>query len=215
MNNDPRVPYRILEEGENQVQSPKVVQLEALRMDPPVPVTGFRQHPQPHPQMRRLGTFDQPMPPAGTPYGYSDPAQQMGHYGHYDPSAYQAPGTHVNVNNNGQFYRPVKEELTLSFVKTIGNFFAWPIRLVGGFIEGIVQGAVGILKGLLLMIVAPMMLMTGYSYYQANQDKPATEIAADLGSRGVHLVGAMLGGIWDGITGDDEPEAENATAPAK
>jgi hypothetical protein len=210
----PRVPFRVVDSPSADASQSQVIQLEGQRIDAQGrPVTGFRQH---HPQMRRLEPMGRPLQPHELPqapahmgYGYA-PA-------HGDFYGQQPVGTHVNVNNNQQMYRPWKEELGLSFVKTIGNFFAWPFRLIGNLIENLVLMGAGVLRTMLLLIVGPMLLMGGYSFYQANQDKPATEIAAELGKEGVGLVGAMLGGIWDGVFGDDEPTpAEKAKeAPAK
>lgn len=128
------------------------------------------------------------------------------------------PSTSVNVNNNGQFYRPWREELALSFAKTIGNFFAWPFRLVGKLAEGILNAGIGIVKMMLLAVVAPTLIYTGLQMYQARAaGESSTAVAAEVGKQGIGLVGAVLGGIWDGIFGDDEPKdaAGSEKQPAK
>ena len=81
------------------------------------------------------------------------PARDMG-----EISSHSAPSINVGVNNNGQFYRPWREELGLSFAKTIGNFFAWPFRLVGRLAEGILNAGVGIVKMMLIAVVAPTLI---------------------------------------------------------
>ena len=53
----------------------------------------------------------------------------------------------------------------------------------------------GVLKIILMAVVMPMLLFSGYSFYSSHKDMPATEIAAELGKSGVHLVGAAIGGI--------------------
>src|SRR3546814_17668465 len=66
------------------------------------------------------------------------PAQSIG-----GMAPHVAPSTNVSVNNNGQFYRPWREELALSFAKAVGNFFAWPFRLLGKLAEGILNAGLG------------------------------------------------------------------------
>src|SRR3546814_189788 len=98
---------------------------------------------------RTLSPFAQPMPidATGLP-GF--PAQSIG-----GMAPHVAPSTNVSVNNNGQFYRPWREELALSFAKAVGNFFAWPFRLLGKLAEGILNAGLGIVKMMLIAVVAP------------------------------------------------------------
>lgn len=220
----PKVPYRRTGETPTSTTTvkPAPIQLEGqiIDSDKELPV-GWHQNPHPQilrPHQRSYAPYGQPphldQIPLNQAYGPDgqpiDPAQYYAAHGYYPP----APATNVEVNNNGQFFRPLKEELTLSFARSIGNFFAWPFRLVGRFIEGAIMAGLGVLKLVSVAIVMPLVLFTGYQYYESNQDKPGTEVAAELGKDGVGLVGAMLGGVWDGIFGSDDPET-SAPAPVQ
>ncbi|QAY80134.1 hypothetical protein [Sphingosinicella sp. BN140058] len=203
-----RVPYRHIPEAQPDFAATPQV-LEGQDITPRT--SGWRQQ---HPQVRNLGTYGQPLQTSETMRGLS--AEDHGRYP-IDPqmAPYLMPNTTVTVHNNAQNYRPWKQELGLSFAKTVGNFFAWPFRFAGRIIEGLVMAGVGLLQKVLLILVAPMLLFAGVNFYQANKDRPATEIAADLGKDGVHLVGAILGGVWDGIFGDDEPTEKPAPEKKK
>lgn len=114
----------------------------------------------------------------------------------------QAPA--VTVNNNGQYYRPWREELGISFGRTLGNFFAFPIRLVGGVFSGIANGIVGIgmtiVKLIVMAIIMPTLIYTGFQMYEAKQNgESSTEVAAEVAGEAIGLAGAALGGIWDAI----------------
>lgn len=149
---------------------------------------------------------------------YRNPAMRPMPYAYDHSNHYAAPGTNVQVNNNGQFYRPWREELALSFAKTIGNFLGWPFRLVGHIAEGILNAGLGIVKMMLLAVVAPTLIYTGIEMYQARAaGESSAQVAADVGKQGISLVGAVLGGVWDGIFGDETPEADQASEkqPAK
>ncbi len=115
----------------------------------------------------------------------------------------QAPS--VTVNNNGQYYRPWREELGISFGRSVGNFFAFPVRLVGGIFEGILGIGMTIVKLIVMAIVMPTLIYTGFQMYEAKQNgESSTEVAAEVASDAVGLFGAALGGIWDGIFGGDD-----------
>lgn len=121
--------------------------------------------------------------------------------GWIDPS--HQPQTNVSVNNNGNFYRPWKEELALSLGRTVGNFFAFPIRLIGKIFEGIVAAGISLLKLILLAVIAPTLIYTGMQMYQARQaGEPIAAAAADVGKEAIGLVGAVLGGMWNGAFGE-------------
>lgn len=188
---DNRVPYG------RSTSSPPVTLEGKLVSDngqPVPPPQGWRQHPtqirpsrlQPHARPSDAGPIDQ--------FAGVDPS-----YGQF------AAGTNVTVNNGGQFYRPWKEELLISGWRSFGNFLAWPFRLVGRFVEHVVLMFAGVLKLALMAVVLPSLLFAGVSFYQSHKDQPAGETAHEVGKAGVGLVGSVLGGIWDGIFGDDDP----------
>lgn len=115
----------------------------------------------------------------------------------------QAPS--VTVNNNGQYYRPWREELGISFGRTLGNFFAFPIRLVGNILQGLLGIGMSIVKLIVLAVVAPTLIFTGIQMYQAKQNgESSTEIAAEVAGDAIGLAGAAIGGIWDAIFDSDE-----------
>lgn len=178
-------------------------------VDRPLP-DGWRQHPQQLRPQQRYAAYGRPphLDPVDPRY-----ADYPAYYS--DESYPQPPVTNVAVNNNGNFFRPWKEELALSLGKAIGNFFAWPVRLIGGIAEGVINAGLGILKLVLMAVIAPTLIYTGIEMYEASQaGESATEAAAEVGEQAVGLMGAVLGGIWDGVFGDDEekPEAEPAVA---
>jgi hypothetical protein len=120
----------------------------------------------------------------------------------------QQPGVNVSVNTAA--YRPWKEELLISGWKTVGNFFAWPIRLIAGFLEGIIGAA----SRLIMIALVPALLLSGLAFYQSHKDQPAGETAHQVGKASVGMVGSILGGIWAGIFGEDEPDAKKDEAAA-
>ncbi len=158
---------------------------------------------------RRLQPYGQ-SPQGREIYPDFDHDDHLGYYGHRNHNN-ESRGD-VNVSVNTAAYRPWKEEVGLSFLRTIGNFFGWPFRLIGKFVEGIMGMFVRVLGMILLFVIAPTVIFAGISYYQENKDRPTTEMAHDIGAEGVGLVGSVLGGIWDGIFGDDEPTKEDAPA---
>ena len=178
---------------------------------------GWRQHPQ---QMRPQQRYAPYSIPPQAPFDMIDhPGYADGDLGPYsDPRSmtYDDPGsgTNVSVNNNGNFYRPWKEELALSFGKSVGNFFAFPIRLIGNIFEGIVSAGIGVIKLILIAVIAPTLLYTGMQMYHAGQNgESSTAAAADVGKEAIVLVGAVLGGIWDGIFGGDEDTTPEGQTP--
>src|SRR3546814_10492827 len=99
-----------------------------------------------------------------------------------------APSTNVSVNNNGQFYRPWREELALSFAKAVGNFFAWPFRLLGKLAEGILNAGLGIVKMMLIAVVAPTLIYTGIAMYEARAaGESQTAVAAEIDRKSTRL----------------------------
>lgn len=150
--------------------------------------------PMPRPELSDIETHPEPRlggqtPPQGV-YGQDWPGQH--------PYAAQAPSVHVN--NNQQMYRPWREELGISFGRTVGNFFAFPVRLVGRIFEGILGIFMTIVKFIVIAVVMPTLIFTGYQMYEAKQNgESATEIAADVAGEAIGLAGAALGGIWDAI----------------
>src|SRR3546814_3220354 len=112
-----------------------------------------------------------------------------------------------DVCSSDLFYRPWREELALSFAKAVGNFFAWPFRLLGKLAEGILNAGLGIVKMMLIAVVAPNLIYTGIAMYEVRADgESSTEGAAEVGKQGIGLVGDVLGGNWDGILGEEEQE---------
>lgn len=166
---------------------------------------GWHQHPQQVRPHQRFAPYGQP------PHLGNADQGNAGYPVYYDSNGNpQQPVPHVEVNNNGQFYRPWKEELALAFGKNIGNFFAWPLRLVGGIVEGIINAGLGIVKLVLIAVIAPTLIYTGMEMYQASQQgESATAAAAEVGKDAIGLMGAVLGGMWDGVFGsDDEAPAQ-------
>lgn len=169
---------------------------------------GFRQRLTPH--QETLEPIGRHLPKGPYPYdldhGRALDAGQMHHTA--------ANGTNVHITNAGQFYRPWREELALSFAKTIGNFFGWPIRLLGRIAEGIVNAGLGIIKMMLIAVVAPTLIYTGIQMYEARSaGASSAEAAAEVGKEGIKLVGAVLSGIWDGIFDGEESEPKSESRP--
>lgn len=119
-------------------------------------------------------------------------------------------GVNVNVSSNGMYYRPVREELQLSAYRSVGNFFAWPFRLIGRLSESILNAIMGLFSFILKLLVIPTILFLGISIYQASEGRTAGETAAVVGKESVGVIGGLLSGIWDGLFGDEEAEAPAA-----
>lgn len=134
----------------------------------------------------------------------------------YDPQYDDRRDDRVNVSvtNAGQHYRPWREELLISGWKTTGNFLAWPVRFVKGIIEAIANSIVGLFGFILKILIVPTVLFLGISLYQTSKEKTAAETAQVVGKESVGVIGGLVKGIWDGITGGDEP-APAKTSPAK
>lgn len=128
--------------------------------------------------------------------------QYPNHLGNQPP----AHTTNVEVNNNGNYYRPWKEEIAISFARSLGNFCAFPFRLIGGVFEGVFAAGIRLMKLVIFAVLAPTLLYTGMQMYKASENgETLVEAAAAVGKQSIGLMGAVLGGIWDGIFGDDEP----------
>jgi len=157
--------------------------------------SGWAQHPQASRATRRL----QPMPQNPQQQPQQHPGQMYDQYGQpYMMQPQAQPNVSVNVSHDGNYYRPWKEELMISGFRSIGNLIAWPFRLIANLLGGALRLA-------LMFVIVPAMIFGAISFYQSHQDKPATEMAHDVGKAGVGLVGAAFGGIWDGLFGSDEP----------
>lgn len=165
--------------------------------------SGWAQHPQASRATRRLQPMPQHQPQQPQQHGH--PEQLYDQYGQPYPMVQQQPNVNVNVSHDGNYYRPWKEELMISGFRSIGNVIAWPFRLIANLLGGALRLA-------LMFVIVPAMIFGAISFYQSHQDKPATEMAHDVGKAGVGLVGAAFGGIWDGIFGGDEPAAKDEPA---
>lgn len=133
----------------------------------------------------------------------------------YSLSHHEDRGVNVSVNNNGVYFRSVREELQLSAYRSFGNFFAWPFRLVGRLFESALGAIMGLLGFVLKILIIPTVLLLGISIYQASENRTASETAAVVGKEGVGIIGGLLSGVWDGVFGSEEPEAPETTeAPA-
>ena len=113
----------------------------------------------------------------------------------------------VSVSNDGRYYRTVREELQVKGGSMIMDLLAWPFRLVKGFVETIVNGLASLFGFVLKMLILPAVLLMGYGIYQSGRERPASETAKIVGKEGVGVIGGLFKGIWNGIVGDDEPEA--------
>jgi hypothetical protein len=128
-------------------------------------------------------------------------------------ASYHAPaGATLSIDQRSQLYRPVREELTLTFAKTMGNALAFPFRLVAKLFEGIFMGILGVAKAALLLILMPMLVIKGCMYADSVKDKSASEIAYDVGAGTLTITGDVASGAWDGLTGAEKPTDE---APAE
>lgn len=153
--------------------------------------SGWAQHPQSSRATRRL----QPVAPPEVD-ARRDPYAD-GEWRHPAHPQQQAPNVTVSVN--GSHYRPWREELLISGWRSAGNLLAWPFRLVAGLIGSALRIA-------LTFIIGPAMLLGAIAFYQSHKDASGPQMAHDVGKAGVGLVGAAIGGIWDGIFGSDEPD---------
>lgn len=147
------------------------------------------QHPQMrHPRARKLEAW----------------GEEPGYDGHYEDR--RDDRVNVSVTNAGQHYRPWREELLISGWKTAGNFFAWPIRFIKGIIEAVANSILGLFGFILKILIVPTVLFLGITLYQSSKDKTAAETAQVVGKESVGVIGGLVKGIWNGITGSDEPE---------
>ena len=128
----------------------------------------------------------------------------------YSLSHHEDRGVNVSVNNNGTYFRSVRDELTLSAYRSAGNFLAWPFRLVGRLFEGIANAVMGLLGFILKILIIPTVLFLGISIYQASEGRTAGETAQVVGKESIGVIGGLLSGIWEGIFGSDDEAAETA-----
>lgn len=196
-----RNPFR---DASAKIVRPVVIDGGELRPEP----IHWQQHPQQLRPQQRYAPYSVP------PHFVPAPDRQSNEYdphtapymepGYMDPREIAPPPhTNVSVNNSGNFYRPWKEELALSFGKSVGNFFAFPIRLIGTLFEGILSAGIKVLSWILFAVIAPTLLYTGMQMYQASQaGESSTAAAAEVGKQAIGLIGAVLGGVWDGVFGD-------------
>lgn len=125
------------------------------------------------------------------------------------------PAVNVQVDNNHQTYRPWKEELLLSGIRTLGNGLAWPFRLMGALFASLIDMASGLIRIGFMVFVVPSLLYSGCAFMEANKDKTATETAYDAGKTGVGVIGSVAGGIWDGMFGSDTDPAKPDSPASK
>lgn len=130
----------------------------------------------------------------------------------YSLTHHEDRGVNVSVSNNGTYYRSVREELQLSAFRTMGNFFAWPFRLIGRLSEGILNAIMGLFGFILKLLIIPTVLFLGITIYQASENRTAGETAEVVGKESVGVIGGLLSGIWDGIFGDEEEAPATETA---
>jgi hypothetical protein len=156
--------------------------------------SGWAQHPQSGRPSRRL----QPMPNRPQDAQHPNHGQAYDQYGQPYQMPPAQPSVNVTVSNDGQYYRPWKDELKISAGRSIGNFIAAPFLLVWGLLGAALRMA-------LMFVIVPAMIFGAIAFYQSHQDKSGNEMAHDIGKAGVGLVGSAFSGIWDGFFGDDEP----------
>ena len=135
-----------------------------------------------------------------------DNGQNLVEEPHYSLSHHEDRGVNVSVSNNGMYYRPVREELQLSAYRSFGNFFAWPVRLVGRLTENVLNALMGLFGFILKLLIIPTILFLGISIYQASEGRTAGETAQVVGKESVGVIGGLLSGVWDGLFGEDDPE---------
>jgi hypothetical protein len=183
--------------------NPRPIPMEPTILDdagrPLRPAQSWAKHPQMRQKAsRRLEPWQDEN--EGLGYQYDDPARVM--------HRHDARGdVNVSVNNDGRYYRTVREELQVKGGSMIMDLLAWPFRLVKGFIETIVNGLASLFGFVLKMLILPAVLLMGYGIYQSGRERPASETAKIVGKEGVGVIGGLFKGIWNGIVGDDEPEA--------
>ena len=123
------------------------------------------------------------------------------------PGDRQRDGVNVSVHNDGRYYRTTREEMHVKAGSMLIDFLAWPFRLVKGMIEALANSLVGLFSFVLKLLIIPTVLFLGYGIYQTSKDRPAAETAQIVGKESVGVVGGLLKGIWNGITGKSDPAA--------
>lgn len=127
-------------------------------------------------------------------------------------SSFQAsPGTQVNIDQRGQFYRPWKEEMKISFFRSLGKAIAFPFVLIGELIKGVLMGLLGIAKVAAVVLILPILIFKGMQYAEESKNKNAEQIAGEIGASSVGIANSVGRGLKDGMS--KAPDKGAPTAP--
>ena len=109
-------------------------------------------------------------------------------------------GQNINVVTNHNIHLPFREWLLRGLIGSFGTALAFPFRLFGDAVSSVVQGAIGIIKIGIIIVLIPTLIWLGIELQQMMQEQESVEAgAAEI----VNQAGQVVDGVSRGISGGD------------
>ena len=98
----------------------------------------------------------------------------------------------------GNIHLPFKDWLLRGILGSVGSLFAFPFRVVGNAINGLVDGVIGIVKMAIILILAPTLIWLGMQLLAEMKEQESIEAGT---ATVVDHAGSMVSGIGKGLDG--------------
>lgn len=106
-------------------------------------------------------------------------------------------GQTINVVTNHNIHLSFKEWILRGLVGSIGQALAFPFRLIGDAVTGLVMGAIGIIKVALMAIILPTMFWVGWLLLDKMREAESVEEGTAIM---VNEAGNAVKGVSKGLT---------------
>ena len=108
-------------------------------------------------------------------------------------------GQNISVVTNHNIHLPFKDWLLRGILGSVGSVFAFPFRVVGNAINGLVEGVIGIVKMAIILILAPTLIWLGMQLLAEMKEQESIEAGT---ATVVDHAGSMVSGIGKGLDGE-------------